>query len=104
MSNSRKVVIGSSDSTWLPTTFNISNVRELHPVAERLLINTGCWIADLRGDWKYKICWRFVTDLWWKDGEPTCHVDSEDWEFSRDLFAMGYGERVFATSRIAGAA
>jgi hypothetical protein len=31
---------------------------------------------------------------------PVIDVDSEDWELSRDMFACGLGDRIYATSAV----
>ena len=86
------------DLEALPTTFNVNDVRERHPEAERLLLNTGCWVAKLDGDWIKKVCFRLKTHVTWDGNVPTCDVDSEDWELSRDMASWGFGERIYATS------
>jgi hypothetical protein len=86
----------------LPETFGPQDVARF---GGRLLVNSGCWIADLR-----KPEW-FATDngclrhyftirnrVEWADGKAKISVESEDWSFSRGM--ADHGMRYFATRKV----
>jgi hypothetical protein len=62
-----------------------------------LLVNTGCWLADLRNPlWRAEdgrgnlLIYFTIRDRVWKNGEKIlCGVQSEDWFFSERLHAVG---------------
>lgn len=64
----------------------------------RLLLNTGCWVADFTKPWRHNV--RFtIQDRIKKDnhGRWRAEVSSEDWQFSRDI--QNQGAKVLATRR-----
>lgn len=64
----------------------------------KLLLNTGCWVADIRKPWARKV--RFtINDTIRPDesGLLAAEVASEDWNFSRDV--QDLGGKVVATRR-----
>lgn len=83
----------------LPTTFSLEDVsppEKQH--LEVLLVNTGCWLADLRTPFWNTFCFqqhsriRKAPGVWVNDLRP------EDWEWSRD--AHEFGLKVCATSAV----
>lgn len=88
------------DIQALPQTFNHADLKAHQPAALNLLLNTGCMVADIRGDWARKVCFRFRTSCQYDANGPVIDVDSEDWELSRDMFAWGLGDRIYATSAV----
>jgi hypothetical protein len=65
-----------------------------------LLMNSGCWIADITGDWAEKMCFRFHDHVF-KDSEGNWKAAcvGEDWLFSIDCWRLGL--RCFATTELA---
>jgi len=96
----------------LPPTFDADDCRrqlDWPRPTDCLLVNTGCWITDMRKpiwsatnpDGTYAL--RFHTeDRQWLDPADPQHVLSEcapeDWNFSRDLHRMG--AKVYATRAV----
>lgn len=92
----------------LPETFGTEDL-DAHGIPTRgrgLLINTGCWLADLRlplwhetdSDGVYKIYFNTRARLKKYNGVPTTEVESEDWMFSRALHR--YGVKYYATRKV----
>ncbi len=68
---------------------------------EKLLLNTGLMLIDLRKPWVEKVCFRFDNEIVpWpeKPGKLLARAMSEDWLFSRD--ALGLGAKLFATREV----
>jgi hypothetical protein len=109
--------IGYSDDPWkIVKQFSMEEIYELpetfdaesagypgHP----LLVNTGCWIAKLSGDWCRELignvaafAFNSVSRIVWsrEEGWHTERGRSEDWEMSRHLFSRGV--KVMATRKI----
>lgn len=65
-----------------------------------LLMNTGCWIADLTKPWAEKMCFRFHDHVF-RDSEGNWKAAcvGEDWLFSIDAWRLGL--RCFATLELA---
>jgi len=93
----------------LPKTFCTADLDKCGiPTNGRgLLINTGCWIADLRHPYwqdidenrNYKFFFNVRARLFRNDnGEPQTEVESEDWMFSRLLHK--YGVPYYATRKV----
>lgn len=103
------VDIWTERSPALPETFGIEDLQRsgLAKDGQCLLVNTGCMLIDLRwpawrevdGDGIYRLSFRtedrIVRD---EDGRPIAQVESEDWNLSRRLHALG--ARVFATKKV----
>ena len=55
-----------------------------------LLINTGLWLADIRGAWADHICFETANRIY-RDakGVRSAEFEPEDWRFSRDLYRLG---------------
>lgn len=68
-----------------------------------LLVNTGCWVANIKRDWATKISFQINTALHWRPpgSDPAVHmtVEPEDWGLSRQLFRLGV-TGVYGTTRI----
>lgn len=84
------------DRATLPETFGPEHVCG---EGERLLVNTGLFLADLRRPWWDDFAFQFHTRIV-KDGDgvrrPECR--SEDWEMSHHL--ADHGARVMATWKV----
>lgn len=68
---------------------------------DRLLVNTGLWIADVRperGDWPEKICFKFQEKIVKVDGKFEPRSIPEDWDFSRQMRALG--RTMYATRKV----
>lgn len=81
----------------LPETFSIDDLG--YDDGRALLVNTGCWLADLSKPWCRDVvftirdCVRFLAD-----GTPEVCVIPEDWGFSKWLH--GRGGKVLATRKV----
>lgn len=64
-----------------------------------LLLNTGCWVCRFTEDWVEKVCFT-INDRIIKDeaGNYIPQVEPEDWNFSRQLHALGV--RVGVTRKV----
>jgi SAM-dependent methyltransferase len=86
----------------LPITFNNHDIAKYWGLQREqygaLLPNTGCWVARVHDGWYDKVSFRIRSGIDWSQDPPRGWVDSEDWELGRDLYDMGYGDRVFASS------
>ena len=92
----------------LPETFDAADVEGLTGQRGPLLVNTGCWVADLRKPWAFdtdevgRLPWafRFQNEIR-RDpatGFYKSFVASEDWLFSHHLAEVG--ARVYATRKV----
>jgi hypothetical protein len=79
----------------LPETFSAADCG--HP-NDTLLVNTGCWIADLSKPWVRQFHFRTEDRIVHQDGKARSEVMSEDWLFSRDIQKLG--AKVLATRKI----
>lgn len=78
----------------LPPTFTADQVG--HP-GEPMLINTGCWMADMRKpqwwntdtDNRLRIYFTIRDGILIEDGQYAPRVESEDWWFSKRLWSEG---------------
>ncbi len=76
----------------LPVTFDATTAG--YP-GQILCINTGLWVADLRGDWPDRWiasggCFRNLDRIVHEpDGNYAAHTFSEDWVFACDLHKLG---------------
>lgn len=76
----------------LPETFGIADLG--YTDGRALLVNTGCWIADLRKPWAFDrtdpVTFTIRDRVRFNDsGKPCCDVVPEDWNFSRWLHRKG---------------
>jgi hypothetical protein len=92
--------IGSRDNPWypdryvtmadrekLPATFHPHEVCGEHQV---LLVNTGCFLADLRRPWWDTIVgFQFDCRITFRDGHRIAQFNPEDWQMSRHIQASG---------------
>jgi hypothetical protein len=94
----------------LPETFGIEDTVKagLNPDRRPLLVNTGCWICDLRKPmfheldeegW-YKIHFTIRDGIRRTGDEIQIHLEPEDWYFSRLISEVNPDVRVFATRRV----
>lgn len=104
--------IEDPEDEWLPlrrlTTREIQALPETFSIADcgytdgrALLVNTGCWIADLRKPWVSEFPGFGVRDKIrrGKDGKAQAVCIPEDWGWSRWLH--GQGCKVLATRKVA---
>lgn len=89
--------ITMTEAMRLPEVFNAADCG--YP-DRNLLLNSGCWVADLTKPWRHKVRFtiqdRIVRDE--RTGRWQAHVSSEDWQFSRDVQSLG--GKVYATRRV----
>jgi hypothetical protein len=83
--------IRAEDRQRLPTTFTADDVCK---PGELLLVNTGCWLADLRKPWWDEFCeagaFGFETRVTRaEDGTRLSWIQPEDWRMSRFLGLRG---------------
>jgi hypothetical protein len=92
----------------LPPTFSIDDLPEAKAAGNCLLVNTGCWIADMRrtfwglkdpmtGEHVFKF-WQSNRITRWPNGTYCPEFAPEDWNFSR--LCHRYGAKVVATTAI----
>jgi hypothetical protein len=92
----------------LPETFTAEDCHQasLNPHHGALLVNTGCWVCDLRRPWwlgdptqNQPLCF-MINDRIRRGAEGKFFVDtqSEDWYFSRE--AAKYGAKIIATRKV----
>ncbi len=95
----------------LPETFNADDVTHagLNELGGRLLVNTGCWIADLRKSWVHELddknnlkCHFTINDAIHKeaDGAFCVGVEPEDWFFSRTVQDVAPEAKLYATRKV----
>ncbi|KKN80773.1 hypothetical protein LCGC14_0325790 [marine sediment metagenome] len=115
--------IDNSSDPWHPRRLTMTEIMELpetfgrqatmeagfNPDGDRLLVNTGCWICDLRKDWVDA-----ADDEGWlkchftigdgiranADGSYLAGVQPEDWTFSRMVQTVDPKARVLATRKV----
>ena len=83
----------------LPETFNEKDINNILGHDGTLLINTGCWLMNVKSDFADKI--RFhIDDRIIKDihGDPVAAVMPEDWNMSVELNKLG--AKIFATRKV----
>lgn len=80
----------------LPETFGREDVTLEGP--PDLMVNTGCWIADLRQPWVESNVFRNVSRRVKSGGKWKTECLSEDWAFSCDL--VRWGAKVLATRKV----
>jgi hypothetical protein len=81
----------------LPETFGIEDVG--YRDGRALLVNTGCFIADLSKPWCRDVCFTIRDDVQYTaDGTPNVRCVPEDWGFSKWLHDRG--AKVLATRRV----
>ncbi len=110
--------IGDPENTWTPllrfTMRELQSMPETFSAADigwngyPLLVNTGCWMADLRKPWcrethedgslkaSFQINSRVMYDR--EAGKYSVETESEDWYFSRRLHELGC--KVMATQAV----
>lgn len=90
--------IGRRDDPWAePAKLRMSRRREtgetfgreIHRDNEVLLVNTGCFLADLRRPWWDDFAFEFRTRLAKRPEGYVAEVIPEDWQMSRTLSAAG---------------
>jgi len=95
----------------LPETFDLGLLRraEMAGANDELVVNTGCWIADLRKPWVDAVdqrgrlkCYFTIDDEVVPDdaGHYTVNVAPEDWNFSRMVKAVSPDARIYATRKV----
>lgn len=87
----------------LPETFGMDDVRAVLKVPAwcgPLLVNTGCWLADLARPWCDEVHFEFLTNIVKeKDGFRVPVKMSEDWRLSKMLHERNC--KVLATRKVA---
>ncbi len=83
--------ITMTEAMALPATFSAADCG----FPDRaLLLNTGCWIADLRKPWCKQVAFNIKDRI--HEGQP--QTMSEDWDFSRQVHALG--GKLLATRKV----
>lgn len=80
----RYILMG--DRAGLPGTFATDDVCE---PGEVLLVNTGCFLADLRRPYWDHFAFQFGCRITRRDGRRIAQLNPEDWQMSRHLHAAG---------------
>lgn len=78
----------------LPETFGSEDV------GGQILLNTGCWVCDLRKPWCDEINFGSLERIVKKDGRRVAEVVPEDWLFSHRLHEMLGGAALYATRKV----
>jgi hypothetical protein len=65
---------------------------------EVLLVNTGCFLTDLRRPWWDSFAFNFDCRIIQRDGKRIAQFNPEDWQMSRAI--QSQGGRVVATWRV----
>lgn len=95
----------------LPETFDINLLRRAETAGadDELVVNTGCWIADLRKPWVDAVdergrlqCYFTIDDEVVRDAEGryTASVAPEDWNFSRMVKTASSEAKIYATRKV----
>lgn len=79
----------------LPETFDAEDAG--HP-GHTLLVNTGCFLADLSRPWAQQICFEVHNEIVCEGGVFRPRAIPEDWDFSRQL--RQHGVSVYATRKV----
>lgn len=91
-----------SNPYWRPRRLTLHECFEKYPPTftdEKLLLNTGCMLIDIRKPWVEKIRFRFDDAIVKKqNGEFQAIFAPEDWLFSRD--ARNLGAKLLATREV----
>lgn len=101
----RVVRLNQADLGALPDVFNRLDVAKHFGMrkAGALLLNTGCWAANLKRGWAKQVYFDVNSALtWYPAGQkPQCRLtmESEDWFLSRQLHKLNI-KGVYGTSRI----
>jgi hypothetical protein len=80
-----------TDDLWRPRRLTVQELLD-RPVTwthGRLLVNTGMMLVDFREAWVEKVCFTVRDRIHKPNGKWVCEVESEDWNFSRQLRALG---------------
>jgi hypothetical protein len=73
----------------LPETFGLADIPWRLPTSQ-LVVNSGLWVCDFTKPWVEQVCFGDQTRIiQLPDGEFACEDISEDWDFSRQLNALG---------------
>lgn len=89
------------DAKWRPRRLNVQQVLAEYPETftnDKLLLNTGCMLIDLRKSWVENIWFQFEDIILKRDGKFVAENVPEDWDFSRRAAALG--AKLFATRKI----
>lgn len=98
------VPVGASDPAWRVRRLTLNELYERYPPTftdEKILLNTGLMLIDLRNPWVEKIWFAFEDRIIpnpQKEGEFMAVGLSEDWYFSRR--ARELGAKLYATREI----
>ena len=89
-----------SGDPWNPRRLTLREVfeREETFTEDGLLVNTGCWVCDLRRPWCERVWFKQQDRLVKKDGKWWAETISEDWDFSRQVRALG--GTLYATRKV----
>lgn len=89
---------------WMPRRLTMTEVYTDFPETwthPALLMNTGLWVCRLDEPWVDKIWFEQHDRIAVKpDGDYFAQTKSEDWNFSRRLRALGYGDRMYVTRKV----
>jgi hypothetical protein len=87
---------------WNPRRLTMKEIfdRQETFTHDGILLNTGCWVCDLRKPWCDKVWFKQQDRVVKKDdGTYSAETISEDWDFSRQVRALG-GIRLYATRKV----
>lgn len=95
------IPVDGSVHYWRPRRLTMTEIYQNYPETftdDKLLINTGLMMIDIRGAWAEKVWFEFE-DIIYKDGKKFVAQNvPEDWNFSRR--AKQQGAKIFATRKV----
>lgn len=89
------------ENPWAVKRYSMKEIMELPETFthEKLLINSGCLLIDLRKPWVEQVFFTIRDRITKKsDGDFMAHVESEDWGFSKQ--ARVCGAKIYATRKV----
>jgi len=99
------VRLNKAELDALPDVFDRNDVGKLLGLRTggALLVNTGCFVANLRKPWVRSVGFQINTSIeWFPDGHDPAvalKVEPEDWGLSRQLYNLG-ATGVYGTTRV----
>lgn len=93
--------VKGSDPNFRPRRLTMHEVYNNYPPTftdEKLLVNTGCMLVDIRKPWAEKVCFKFFDNIIERNGTFVPVFTPEDWLFSKEARALG--AKLFATREV----
>jgi hypothetical protein len=92
---------GCDENPWATKRYSMTEIMEMPETftSPDLLINTGCFLADITKSWAENIHFEVNDKIIKKpDGDFLAWVEPEDWNFSKQI--KGYGGKIYATRKV----